>query len=46
MSSILNQFLMNYFRLDKEVAIVTGRNAGIGQAYAAALVKAGVENIN
>jgi 2-deoxy-D-gluconate 3-dehydrogenase len=32
---------MDFFRLDGKVAIVTGGNTGLGQAYAVALAKAG-----
>ncbi|ADL51999.1 2-dehydro-3-deoxy-D-gluconate 5-dehydrogenase KduD [Clostridium cellulovorans] len=43
MSSILNEFSMDFFRLDGKVAIVTGGNTGLGQAYAMALAKAGAD---
>ncbi|HEX9025405.1 MAG TPA: 2-dehydro-3-deoxy-D-gluconate 5-dehydrogenase KduD [Clostridium sp.] len=43
MSNILNQFSMDFFRLDGKVAIVTGGNTGLGQAYAVALAKAGAD---
>lgn len=41
MSNILDSFSMDFFRLDGKVAIVTGGNTGLGQAYAVALAKAG-----
>ncbi|MFW2489895.1 2-dehydro-3-deoxy-D-gluconate 5-dehydrogenase KduD [Clostridium chromiireducens] len=43
MSNILDQFSMDFFRLDGKVAIVTGGNTGLGQAYAVALAKAGAD---
>ncbi|WP_026886295.1 2-dehydro-3-deoxy-D-gluconate 5-dehydrogenase KduD [Clostridium beijerinckii] len=43
MENILNQFSMDFFRLDGKVAIVTGGNTGLGQAYAVALAKAGAD---
>ena len=43
MSNVLDNFSMNFFRLDGEVAIVTGGNTGLGQAYAVALAKAGAD---
>jgi len=43
MSIILNQYSMDFFRLDGKVAIVTGGNTGLGQAYAVALAKAGAD---
>jgi 2-deoxy-D-gluconate 3-dehydrogenase len=43
MSDVLNQFSMDFFRIDGKVAIVTGGNTGLGQAYALALAKAGAD---
>lgn len=43
MSNDLNKFSMDFFRLDGKVAIVTGGNTGLGQAYAVALAKAGAD---
>ena len=43
MANFLNEFSMDFFRLDGKVAIVTGGNTGLGQAYAAALAKAGAD---
>ncbi len=43
MAKFLNEFSMDFFRLDGKVAIVTGGNTGLGQAYAAALAKAGAD---
>ncbi|MFJ7747111.1 2-dehydro-3-deoxy-D-gluconate 5-dehydrogenase KduD [Peribacillus sp. NPDC097295] len=39
----LRNFSTDYFRLDGKVAIVTGGNTGLGQAYAVALAKAGAD---
>ncbi|RDY29379.1 2-dehydro-3-deoxy-D-gluconate 5-dehydrogenase KduD [Romboutsia weinsteinii] len=41
--SNLQEFSMDFFRLDGKVAIVTGGNTGIGQGYAVALAKAGAD---
>ena len=43
MSNVLDNFSMNFFRLYGKVAIVTGGNTGLGQAYAVALAKAGAD---
>lgn len=43
MSNVLDQFSMDFFRLDGKVAIVTGGNTGLGQGYAVALAKAGAD---
>lgn len=43
MSNVLDNFSMNFFRLDGKVAIVTGGNTGLGQAYAVTLAKAGAD---
>lgn len=45
MSNILDEFSMDFFRLDGKVAIVTGGNTGLGQGYAVALAKAGADLI-
>lgn len=43
MENNLSSFSMDFFRVDGKVAIVTGGNTGIGQAYAIALAKAGAD---
>lgn len=43
MDQSLKKFSMDFFRLDGKVAIVTGANMGLGQAYAIALAKAGAD---
>jgi 2-deoxy-D-gluconate 3-dehydrogenase len=43
MSNGLNAFSLDFFSLKGKVAIVTGGNKGLGQAYAAALAKAGAD---
>jgi 2-dehydro-3-deoxy-D-gluconate 5-dehydrogenase len=39
----INDFSLDFFRLDNKVAIVTGGNTGLGQGYAVALAKAGAD---
>lgn len=39
----VSNFGMDFFKLDGKVAIVTGGNTGIGQAYAVALANAGAD---
>jgi 2-dehydro-3-deoxy-D-gluconate 5-dehydrogenase len=43
MTNNLNDFSLDFFSLDGQVAIVTGGNKGLGQAYAVALAKAGAD---
>lgn len=43
MSKVLDQFSMDFFKLDGKVSIVTGGNTGIGQGFAVALAKAGAD---
>ncbi|KQL41796.1 2-deoxy-D-gluconate 3-dehydrogenase [Bacillus sp. FJAT-25509] len=43
MSNELNTFSLDFFSLKGKVAIVTGGNKGLGQAYAVALAKAGAD---
>ena len=43
MANILDRFSMDFFSLKGKVAIVTAGNAGLGQAYAVALAKAGAD---
>ena len=43
MANILDEFSMDFFKLNGKVAIVTGGNTGLGQAYAVALAKAGAD---
>ncbi|MGG7196151.1 2-dehydro-3-deoxy-D-gluconate 5-dehydrogenase KduD [Clostridium butyricum] len=45
MSEELRSFSMDFFSLKGKVAIVTGGNKGLGQAYAIALAKAGADVI-
>jgi 2-deoxy-D-gluconate 3-dehydrogenase len=42
-SERISDFTMDLFRLDGKVAIVTGGNTGLGQAYVVALSKAGAD---
>jgi 2-deoxy-D-gluconate 3-dehydrogenase len=39
----LEDFSLDFFKLDGKVAIVTGGNTGLGQAYVVALAKAGAD---
>lgn len=39
----LNTFKMSFFQLDHKVAVITGGNTGLGQAYAVALAEAGAD---
>lgn len=41
--SNLNDFNMKFFQLNDKVAIITGANKGLGQAYAVALAEAGAD---
>ncbi|GHH97850.1 2-dehydro-3-deoxy-D-gluconate 5-dehydrogenase KduD [Neobacillus kokaensis] len=43
MSTNLRSFSLDYFNLNGKIAIVTGANKGLGQAYAVALAKAGAD---
>ncbi|MDO5517994.1 MAG: 2-dehydro-3-deoxy-D-gluconate 5-dehydrogenase KduD [Clostridium sp.] len=43
MTNNLDSFSMDFFSLKGKVAIVTGGNTGLGQAYAVALAKAGAD---
>ncbi|MBY0148541.1 2-dehydro-3-deoxy-D-gluconate 5-dehydrogenase KduD [Neobacillus niacini] len=43
MTNDLQQFSLDYFKLDGKVAIVTGGNTGLGQGFAVALAKAGAD---
>lgn len=43
MTAELKDFSLDYFGLKGKVAIVTGGNTGLGQAYAVALAKAGAD---
>jgi 2-deoxy-D-gluconate 3-dehydrogenase len=43
MTNNLNDFSLDFFSLDGQVAIVTVGNKGLGQAYAVALAKAGAD---
>lgn len=42
-AAALNTFKMNFFNLTGKVAIITGGNTGLGQAYAVALAEAGAD---
>lgn len=43
MANDLQQFSLDYFKLEGKAAIVTGGNTGLGQGYAVALAKAGAD---
>lgn len=43
MTNELERFSLDFFNLNGKVAIVTGGNTGLGQAYAIALAKAGAD---
>ncbi|MCM3215784.1 2-dehydro-3-deoxy-D-gluconate 5-dehydrogenase KduD [Niallia taxi] len=43
MTTQFDQFSLDFFKLDGQVAIVTGGNSGLGQGYAVALAKAGAD---
>ncbi|GHI00085.1 2-dehydro-3-deoxy-D-gluconate 5-dehydrogenase KduD [Neobacillus kokaensis] len=43
MTHELQQFSLDYFKLDGKVAIVTGGSTGLGQGFAVALAKAGAD---
>ncbi|MDD3225062.1 MAG: 2-dehydro-3-deoxy-D-gluconate 5-dehydrogenase KduD [Clostridium sp.] len=43
MDESIKNFSMDFFKLDGKVAIITGANTGLGQAYAVALAKAGTD---
>lgn len=43
MDETLKNFSLDFFKLEGKVAIVTGGNTGLGQAYAVALAKAGAD---
>ena len=43
MTNNLSDFSLDYFSVQDKVAIVTGGNKGLGQAYAVALAKAGAD---
>lgn len=43
MTTQFDQFSLDFFKLDGQVAIITGGNSGLGQGYAVALAKAGAD---